>query len=297
MRIRPIRSLLAITTVSLAACGSDSTGPDKLDSESALQSLALGLQQFGTNGTTGNLEVSSTFGVVAPLLDQVSVTIDGSQQTMFAVGMRVTFPAGTCAELFTNVLPPDPGTCTPPELGLAVLLWQSHSPFAPPDRMAFLVGDEGTSNFDFSDFNSPTIGLPATAIYIEGVKNFNVIEEDDIWGSISGTLTSQIAATSQACDMPLPAFAKSGTCSVATFDEQGSIVFEQLSSMAQLSSAGNNAKTKTLGIPQQTLHGLWVAITELKPIPFTAARVLTPMLLGQRLTQLRFQPGTRVRRE
>jgi len=270
--LRGTPALLAVASLSLSGCGSDSTGPGNLDSASALQSLALGLQQFGGEGTTATLEVNSAFGGIAPFLNQVTVTIDGAQQTMFGLGLRETFPAGTCEEqLFVNILPSDPGTCTPPPLGLAVFLWQSHSPSEPPDRMALLVGDEGTTNFDI---NATTDELPAVAIYAEG--------QDNLWDALSGTLTSQVAATSQSCNLPLPPYAKNGTCSIATFDEQGSIVFEPFT------LSGNSTKTLTLTIPRQTLHGLWVAITEVQPIPFTATRVLTPSLLGQRLPHARY---------
>ena len=52
--------------------------------------------------------------------------------------------------------------------------------------MALLVGDEGMTNFDI---NATTDDLPAVAIYAEG--------QDNLWDALSGTLTSQVAATSQ----------------------------------------------------------------------------------------------------
>ena len=251
-------SILAVAVLAMTACGSDSTGPGNLDPQSALQSLALGIQQFGSDGTTGMLIVDRPFGDLAPFLNQVSVNIDGSPQTMFALGLHESFPPGTCEEtIFANIIPADPGVCTPPELGLLVMLWQSHSASEMPDRIAFLVGDVGTSNFDYN-LDTPT--LPAVAFYAEG--------EDNLWSSKSGTLTSTVTATPVTCGIPLPPYAKSGTCSIATFDEEGSVVLEPFT----LDGTGN--KTKTLTIPRQTLHGLWMAISEVQPIGLTASRLM-----------------------
>jgi hypothetical protein len=85
----------------------------------------------------------------------------------------------------------------------------------------------------------------------------------DMWLSLSGTLTSQIAATTQSCGLPLPPYAKSGSCSIATFDEQGTITFEEFS------ETGTSAKRKVVAIPRQTIHGLWQSITETQPITLT----------------------------
>ncbi|HEX6629415.1 MAG TPA: hypothetical protein VF105_15805 [Gemmatimonadaceae bacterium] len=259
-------ALLAFAVVGLTACGSDSTGPTDLDSASALRSLALGLQQFGGDGTTATLEVDNSFGGIAQFLDQVTVNIDGAPQSMYALALHESFPPGTCEEtIFGNIIPADPNVCTPPQLGLAVMLWQSRSPSQPPERMALLVGDVGTSNFDFN-FDSPL--LTAVGLYVVG--------QNELWVSQSGTLTSGVAATSQACDVPLPLYAKSGACHIATFDEQGSIVFELFD------ENGTSTKTQTLTIPRQTLHGLWMAISEVQPIGLTATR-LVPRDLMRRL--------------
>jgi hypothetical protein len=251
MAFTKMRSLPGVATVSVAllvslsACGSDSTGPSKLDSSAALQSLALGMGSVLAVQSPTGAPVDASFGGIAPLLDQIDVTIDGTTQTMFALGLRETFPDGTCMEdLFEfPSIPPDNAICTPPTLGLGVLLWQSHSPSAPPDRLIFIVGDVGTSNFDF--FTSFT---PAVAIYIQGA--------DDFWLSQSGSLTSQVAATTQSCGLPLPPYAKAGSCNVATFDEEGMITFEEYS------DTGPTAKRLSVTIPRQTIHGLWQAITE-----------------------------------
>lgn len=264
-----ISALLAFAVVGLTACGSDSTGPTDLDAASALRSLALGFQQFGGDGTTATLDVDNSFGGIAPFLDQVTVNIDGASQPMYALALHESFPAGTCEEtIFGNIIPADPNACTPPELGLAVMLWQTRSPSQPPDRMALLVGDVGTSNFNFN-FDSPQ--LTAVGLYVVG--------QNELWVSQSGTLTSGVAATSQACDVPLPLYAKSGACHIATFDEQGSIVF------GLVDESGRSTKTQTLTIPPQTLHGLWMAISEVQPIGLTATRLVPSDLMRRVLSR------------
>jgi len=259
---------VAITSVavlaSLSAC-SDSSGPTKLDSSAALQSLALGM------GTLVSVEAPgvgpmlvTSLDDIALLLDQVNVGIDGSSETMFALSMRETFPAGTCVEnIFVDpAFPPPAGICTSPQLGLGVLLWQSHSASAPPDRMIFVLADAGTIGFDFGsnlyDISPNPPPLPGVAIYLENLGNLESFA--DLWLSVSGTLTSQIAATSQSCGLPLPPYAKSGSCSIATFDEQGTITF------AQFSETGPTTNHRVVTIPRQTIHGLWQSITETQPI-------------------------------
>jgi hypothetical protein len=233
-----------------------------------LQSLALGLQEMGATGTTATLDTDASFGGIAPFLNQVTVNIGGSSQTMFGLAVLETFPPGTCWSNTYQFTPEDPVTCTPPPLALAVILWQSHSASERPDRMLFIAGDSGKSDFSF---DAPTTGLPAVAIYVDG--------ENDTWVSDSGTLTSAVAGTSQNCTIPLPLYAKSGSCSIATFDEQASIVTTSFNNITGSSPTG---PTKTLTIPRQTLHGLWLAISEIQPIGFTAAR-LAPSSLVQRL--------------
>jgi len=248
--------------LSMSAC-SDSSGPSKLDSSAALQSLALGMDALVTVETPGvGPMVVTSFDEIAPFLDQINVGIDGSSQTMFALSMRETFPAGTCVEnIFVDPAFP-PGQCTAPELGLGVLLWQSHSASEPPDRMLFLLADAGTTNFDFGsnfyDIGSNPSPFPGVGIYMENIGD--MVNVGDIWFSMSGTLTSQIAATTQSCGLPLPPYAKSGSCSIATFDEQGTITF------AEFSETGPGTTHRVVTIPRQTIHGLWQSITETQPI-------------------------------
>jgi hypothetical protein len=249
--------------MSTSACN-DSTGPAKLAPSAALQSLALGMGSLLLAPSPIPPAMDESFGDLASVLDQVDVTIDGKTQTMFALGMRETFPEGTCLEdvfIFPSI-PPENADCTPPMQGLGVILWQSHSAFTPPDRMIFIVADVGTVDFNFPSFNEYDgtafdVAFPAAiAMYLEG--------EDNFWMSLSGSLTSQVAATSQPCGMPLPPYAKSGACSIATFDEQGTITFEQLT------EDGPSTQRLNVNIPRQTIHGLWLNITETQPYAFPA---------------------------
>ena len=256
-------ALVVMATAFISACGSDSTGPRSIDSNAALQSLSLGLQGVGGAAVPRS---NASFGGIAPLLDQVTVTIDGSSETMFGLGLRETFPEGTCFEsLFVDpAFPPEPGVCTPPPTNLILVLWQSHSATRPPDRMVVILADTGTSSFDFATDNlasEPSYEVPlnfVVALYVAG--------EDDIWGSLSGTLTSKVAATTQGCDLPLPPYAKAGVCNIATFDEQGSIVFEPIDQFQVLPVPPTTTKHINLAIPRQTLHGLLLAISEVQPI-------------------------------
>ena len=235
----------AALLLSLAACSdSTSTGPSTIvDANGALQSLQLGLGANGASSVFG--PSTNTLVSVGPQLASINVTIDGKTQSMFALGLRETYPAGTCVENLIVTSNP-PGTCTPPPLGIALILWQSHSAKQPPDRLALIFGNTGTNDFALDDLAE----FPPVALYFEGF---------DIWGSISGTLTSNVSATSQACAVPLPIFAKSGSCSFATFDEEGTIDLEGFSAGAQ---------PRTLVIPRQTILGIWQTITETRPVPF-----------------------------
>jgi hypothetical protein len=120
--------------------------------------------------------------------------------------------------------------------------------------MIVIVADAGTSDFNVFDNLYDGTAIPAFAMYMQGENSF--------WMSLSGSLTSQIAATTQSCGLPLPPYAKAGTCSVANFDEQGSITFEEVSESAIISSAGPIGKQLSVSIPQQALHGLWLDVTE-----------------------------------
>jgi len=230
--------------LSLAACGGDSTGPTTLDANAALQSLVLGM---GTNGTS-SIYGPSSLTSLAPQLDQINVTLDGKSQSMFALGLRETYPTGTCVE--TLIVDPlivnPPGRCTAPPFAFALILWQSHSANSRPDRLAMIAGNVGTINFE--DLTTVPNAVPAFAIYTDG--------QNDVWVSISGTLTSNVSATTQTCAVPLPPYAKSGTCKVATFDEEGTINLDPFSGTNRIA----------LVIPRQTIHGIWQTITETQTV-------------------------------
>jgi hypothetical protein len=234
----------------LAACGSDSTGPSTtLDATAALHSLALGIATDGSSGVYTPESLAS----FAPQLDQVNVTINGKPQSMFALGLRETYPAGTCMEkLIVDPLNPNPpDQCTPPDFTFALILWQSHSADAPPDRLALIAGDVGPMNF--ADVTTGTGAPPGFALYTEG--------QDEVWVSVSGTFMSNVTASNQSCAVPLPPYAKSGSCNVAAFDEQGTINFEPVTGVT----------TKDLVIPRQTIDGIWLDITETQTVTLPGA--------------------------
>jgi hypothetical protein len=268
MPLRSMRKFSGLTAAcaaivfSLGAC-SDSSGPSNLDSNAALRSLSLGMSGLVDGASPAAGSLASSLGAIAPVLDKVDVTVDGKTQTMFALGLRETFPAGTCEEqLF---LPsPEPGVCTPPTLGVLLVLWQSHAENAPPDRLIAIVADEGTSNFDFT--GSDLTVIPALAIYLEGQNPENAMISE------TGTLTSHVAATGPSCNIPLPPYAAAATCAIASFDEEGTISFSAFTDTPSAS--------KVVTIPRQTLHGIWETITQTKPIAgLSASRTLAPSLL------------------
>ena len=260
MRIQRIPGVVACAALLWGAACSDSTGPNNLDANSALQSLRLGLGGISDIEGPSGATVVGSLGVIAPLLDQINVTIDGKQQTMFGLGLRDTYPAGSCEEqIFSDPdFPPPPGECTPISLGVVLVLWQSHSASAPPDRLILLAGDEGTTNFDFASITS----VPGVAFYIEGT-NF--------WISTSGTLTSHVASSGSTCTVPLPAYAKSATCTLATFNESGTITVES-------DPTSTTSAHRTLTIAPQTVDGVWLSITELQPIGLPPAVPLRGLL-------------------
>lgn len=258
-KVRVFPALIIFTAAMISGCGGDSSGPSTgtIDPNGALSSLSLGLQGVGVFGDATTPVPNATFGGIAPQLGQVTVTLDGAAQGMYALGLRESFPAGTCQEtLFVTAFPSPPGTCTPPLLQVLLILWQAHSATQPPDRIILIVTDAGTSSFDFE--NTPLGSTPALAFSIDGTN--------DVWSSISGSITTQTTATNQTCDLPLPPYAKSGACTFATFNEQGSIVFEPFSLNVP------STQRRNLVIPSTSLHGLWVNITEILPVPLTGNR-------------------------
>lgn len=249
---------LVLALLGFAAC-TDSTGPGSVSSEDALRSLVRGFNS-GT-GAALPLTLSPTSLGHAGSLGQATVTLDGKQETMYALGFRVTYPAGTCMENLIAFSPSTgfPSGCTPPPFGLMLALWQTTSGSRPPDRMILISAEAGTSSFDrlFDLSTGADVVFPAFAAYIEGNETFLV--------SIDGTLTSEVTATSQTCAVPPPPFAKTSTCNVALFDEIGRITFEEFS--FGLDTPGVVVgRQMELEIPRQTIPGIIHAITEIQPI-------------------------------
>jgi hypothetical protein len=251
--------------LALAACGgSDSTGPSSLGAHEALQSLSLGITGISDVVTPGAPSIGSALGAIEPLLDHVTLNIGGVSHDMFGLGLRETFPAGTCAEDLGD-FPGVTGTCTTIPVGVVLVFWESHTANRPPERIVLVATNTGAADFepvlDNNGIEQPQ--LEGVAVYLEGENLQNA------WLSESGNLTTNVAATGQSCAVPLPAFAKSGTCSVATFAEDGGM---SLTSLASLTETAPLA----ISISNQTIHGLWQDITEIQPVSTASLRGVTP---------------------
>jgi hypothetical protein len=260
-----VAATCACLLFSISAC-SDSTGPT-VSPRDALQSLALGIATFGDTGTPGVSDVSDALSTIEPLLDQVNVSINGSSRTMYGFATRLTFPEGTCIEnIFVDPnFPPPPGECTPANFGATLFLWESHAANEVPDRMLLVSVDEGTTDFSL-EATDPFSLFSAVAAYVE--------TPDTFYFSTAGSLTTHITSTGQGCSIPLPPFAKSATCNVATFDEAGSIAFELVTG----ADIGSGAADLTVAIPRQTLHGLWEQITETQSVTLTSTAAIRGLL-------------------
>lgn len=268
-RTKIISAAIVAVSVATGAC-SDSSGPGSVDANAALQSLALALQGAVTFGSLTSPEVGSNFAGIAPLLTQTTITVDGKAQPVYGLGVRESFPDGTCEEdLFVDPqFPSDPAICTPPSQTTALFFWQSHSATEVPDRMLLVVTDPGTVSFDFDAVPEE---LPAFAFYTEGEK--------EPMSSMSGTITTAVTSLNQQCSVQLPPYAKAGSCNFAAFNEQGQIVLEPFTL-----DEPTVPSHKTVTIPSQTLHGLWLDITEVQQVTLSppetsyGQRVLPPRL-------------------
>ncbi|HEX2693407.1 MAG TPA: hypothetical protein VHL12_05035 [Gemmatimonadaceae bacterium] len=225
-------------------------------------------------------DVSDALSTIEPLLDQVNVSINGTSRTMYGFATRLTFPEGTCIEnIFVDPnFPPPPGECTPANFGATLFLWESHAANQVPDRMLLVSVDEGTTDFSL-ETTDPFSVFSAVAAYVETPDNF--------YFSNAGTVTTHITSTGQGCSVPLPPFAKSATCNIATFDEQGSIAFELLTG----ADVGSGAPDVTIAIPHQTLHGLWEQITETQPVSITSSAAIRGLLRQPARAPLLFSLG------
>jgi hypothetical protein len=264
MKIIPKNLILAFAFVGVAACA-DSTGPGSVDGDDALRSLSLALGP----GNGGDLLLglpSSSLGS-ARVLDQLDVQIGGRTQRMYALGLRVTYPEGTCLEslIIFPVSQGYPSSCTPPPHGLVLVLWQTSSGSRPPHSLAIISADVGTADFDFNvqylaDEPLDLSPFGAFAMYIN--------DREELWSSIGGTLTSQVTPTSETCNVPAPAFAKASTCHIANFAESGQITFERLDLDFFGAGPATSRVTMDLVIPPQSIRGILQAITQIQPITF-----------------------------
>ena len=259
--VRYRRLFLACAVCGVTACGSDSTGPGSLAPADALRSLTLGLGSASGVGLPFALGPAA-LGTAARGIDQIDVNISGTTHRMYALGLRVTYPAGTCIEALFIIpsFPPPEGVCTPPPLGLVLALWQTTSGERPPKRMAFISADVGTVNFSFLPTETETVfsTIPSFAIYLN--------DREEFWISRSGSLTSAVTVGSETCNVPAPPFASSSTCNYATFDEQGQITFERFDfSLFEPLSTVQRA-TMDFVIPRQSIAGIVQAITQVTPI-------------------------------
>jgi hypothetical protein len=59
-------------------------------------------------------------------------------------------------------------------------------------------------------------------------------------------------------------YAKSATCTLATFNEQGSITVES-------DPSSPTSAHRTLAIAPQTVDGVWLSVTELQPLGIRAS--------------------------
>ena len=259
---RSLRLFATFALVGVAGC-SDSTGPGDVADADAMRSLALGFT--GVAPTLPFALSPSSFGAPARGPGRIDVVIDGSAQSMYALALQVTYPAGTCLEniyLFSPPLQTFGSDCTSPPLGVLLMMWQTTSGSRPPDRMILISGDVGTSTFRniavITDEPADLSIFPAFAVQLKG--------RDEFWTSVGGSLTSQVAATSETCNVPAPLFAKSATCNIANFTESGQITFERLD-LDFFGPGAPQASARTeLVIPSQSVRGILQAITEIKPI-------------------------------
>lgn len=256
---RPTRLFLALALTGLAAC-SDSSGPGAVDDEAALRSLWIGLGS-GSPGALPFALAPSALGTSARGIDRIDVEINGTSHSMYALGLRVTYPAGTCIEsmFIVTSFATTAGECTPPPFGLVLVLWQTSSGSRRPEKMAFVSADIGTSSFaGFSEAGVYFSVLPAFAIYMNDREQF--------WTSVGGSLTSQVAPTNETCNVAPPPFAKESTCNYATFDESGQITFERFDFTAFGPGATSSRETMSLSIPRQSIRGILQAVTQIRPV-------------------------------
>lgn len=254
--------LAVFAFLGVVACA-DSTGPGNVGDDDAMRSLTRGLSSAG--GTLPFALSPSALGTAARGIDRIDVRIDGVPHTMFALGLRVTYPVGTCMETLVVYSPPivrfGP-ECTPPPLGLLLVLWETSSGSRPPERMILISGDVGSSTFS----NMATFSLETPDYSFFPAFAIQINDREEFWTSIGGVLESRVTATSERCNVPPPAFAKTSTCNVASFTESGQITFERFDFNPFTPGPPPPSHTMELVIPSQSVRGILQAVTEVKPI-------------------------------
>ena len=162
--------LSTVCIVTLAACGSDSTGPQTTDTDGALQSLAIGLGGLSGVGSSVTFQMGNSASKLGQFVDQAQVTIGGKSYTMNALGVRESFPPGTCLEkLFVTPSLLDPNIpCADPMLTTSLIFWQSSSRSAPPDRLLIVAGDPGTIDFSFLQSIASSTSNLGLSMYLDG---------------------------------------------------------------------------------------------------------------------------------
>ncbi|MDQ2888995.1 MAG: hypothetical protein M3R65_00385 [Gemmatimonadota bacterium] len=256
MKLRTTRVFAAAMLVMCVACGSDSgTGPRNptVSAQDALRSLASGLASSTGSPSSAILSGSTVAGLSPDVVVQVTVTFDGVPTGMFAVALQTTYPTATCFEQLFPAMSNSmsPAICTPAPQGMAVVLWQTSSATAAPDRLVILYANLGSASFSNLDtFDSGTSALPSFALYLDKSGALSV--------SSAGTLTSSVRSANQSCSLPLPPFASSATCARVVFTAAGHIAF---AADALLGTSGGN---HTLDMSATDIGGIVESITGLK---------------------------------
>lgn len=237
--------------IALAACGGDNgTSPrpvSPLTTGDALASLTNGMG--GVSGSV--LPAGSTLasGVLSTLpaaaVGQATVQLDGVPTTMFALGMRTTYPAGTCLEQLVGAPGISLGTsCTAPPGGLVLVLWQTESASVAPDRIILIMADLGSVNFaDLSSAtaSAPGASFPPIAVYLE--------RSGALWFANAGSVSSAATPTARTCTTPRVGFIATATCSFAAFASTGHISFAPLPFTGSVTSGSHSLDISVSAIP------------------------------------------------
>lgn len=261
-RTRP--ALLAVALVVATACGgSDSVAPPPpaVDATAALQSLALATHQLAGSAAADPATAAAFLPMATSSVDlvhQIDATVDGAPVRLFAIARSVTYPAGSCLEqlLPDSLVPPLGGVCTPPVPGsVLLLLWQTSSATQIPDRLVLAMLDPGSHTLAPDSLAAWNVARQAIALYMEP-------RDTTLWWPDHGTISTSLVPGTTPCAAPLPPFAKTATCTGATFTTGATITFVPLS----FALPGGPSATRTLIIPTQTLPGIAQTVTQVAPL-------------------------------